>query len=97
MKLKCKVFSARKQANLEQAINEWLGRHPVTLETMRFEYGAVYCEDPDEHIIEHTVIVFYVPMEPTIRERLVENRAKSEQILRSRLAGDETPPWGNQS
>jgi hypothetical protein len=60
--MKCKVFSSRTRKELEKAINEWLETHPVTPETMRFEYGAVYCEDPDEHIIEHTVVVFYVPM-----------------------------------
>lgn len=67
--MRCKVFSARTRKALEEAVNKWLETNPVSPDTMRFEYSAVYCEDPTEHIIEHTLVLFYVPMVPIFRDR----------------------------
>jgi len=62
--LQVKIFSANSTVKLQDAINEWLAKHPVSPDSMRFEYSAVYCDDPIEHIVEHTVILFYIPMRP---------------------------------
>lgn len=62
--MRVKIFGARTRQALEEAVNQWLKTNPVAPDTMRFEYGAVYCEDPVEHIIEHTLVLFYVPMLP---------------------------------
>lgn len=60
--MECKIFAARSRADLQEKVNAWLATHPVTPESMRFQFSSVYMEDPDQHIIEHTLILFYVPM-----------------------------------
>lgn len=60
--MECKIFASRHRDKLEAAINAWLQDHPVSPDSMRFEYHAVYMSDPDVHIVEHTVVLFYVPL-----------------------------------
>lgn len=60
--MQCKIFASRNRKNLEETINEWLKEHPVSPQSMTFQITSVYCEDPDSHIVEHTVVLFYVPM-----------------------------------
>lgn len=60
--MECKIFYARSRKELEKQLNDWLKDHPVTPDSMRFQFSSVYCEDPNEHIIEHTLVLFYVPL-----------------------------------
>ena len=60
--MKCKIFHARSVVALEDAINKWLETHPVSPDSMRFEFSTVYGEDEVEHILFHTLVLFYVPM-----------------------------------
>jgi len=62
--MQVKIFSANSTVKLQDAINEWLAKHPVLPDSMRFVYSTVNCDDPVEYIVEHTVVLFYVPMRP---------------------------------
>ena len=64
--MKCKIFVAHKRQALEDQVNQWLESNPVAPDSMRFEYGAICVEDlvePDS-TVEHTLVLFYVPMMP---------------------------------
>jgi hypothetical protein len=60
--MECKIFYARSRKELEANINAWLKEHPVSPDSMRFQFSSVALDDPDEHIVEHTLVLFYVPM-----------------------------------
>ncbi len=59
--MKCKVFEARSRSDLEEQVNQWLETHPVSPESMRFEYACVSLEDSIQFVLEHTLVLFYVP------------------------------------
>lgn len=60
--MECKIFYSRSRKELEANVNAWLKDHPVSPDSMRFEFSSVYLDDQVEHIVEHTLILFYVPM-----------------------------------
>ncbi len=60
--MECKVFYARNREKLQDQVNEWLKKNPVSPETMRFQFSTVALEDSTEYALEHTLIIFYVPM-----------------------------------
>lgn len=62
--MKVKIFGSRTRPDLEKQVNTWLETHPVSPDSMRFQYGAIYMDDPEQHIVEHTLVLFYVPMMP---------------------------------
>lgn len=62
--MRVKVFGARSRKDLEEKLNDWLTTHPVSPDGMHVEFAATYCDDPQEHIIEMTLVLFYIPMMP---------------------------------
>lgn len=60
--MKFKLFASRTRSGLEEQINQWLEENLVVLESMRFKYCATPLEDPDVHIIEYSIVLFYVPL-----------------------------------
>jgi hypothetical protein len=61
-KVECRIFWGQSQMKIQDEVNEWLKTHPVSPESMRFQFSTVVLEDPTEWILEHTLVVFYVPM-----------------------------------
>ncbi len=61
--MKVKIFYSRSRKDLEEKLNKWLETNPVSPDSMRFQVTSVLLDDPDEHIIEHTLFLFYVPMQ----------------------------------
>ncbi len=59
--MKCKIFYGRNREHLQNAVNHWLEVNPVRLE--RFQFSSVKLDDDMEHIIDHTLVLFYVPMQ----------------------------------
>lgn len=57
--MECKVFWATSRMKLQDEVNEWLKTHQP--ESFNFQFSSVYLEDPVEHIIEHTLVLFYIP------------------------------------
>lgn len=62
LSMECKIFYSRSRKEIEKQVNAWLKEHPVSPDSMRFEFSSVVLDDPDEHIVEHTLVLFYVPM-----------------------------------
>ena len=62
--MECKIFYSQSRLGLQDEVNAWLKAHPVTPESMRFHFSSVTLEAPDEYIIEHTLVLFYIPVEP---------------------------------
>ena len=62
--MECKIFASKSRVKLEEQVNEWLNTHPVSPDTMRFQFSSVYLDDPDTHIIEYTLVLFFIPMRP---------------------------------
>lgn len=60
--MECKIFASSSLKDLEEKVNEWLQRNPVSPESMRFQFSATSLNDPIDNTIEHTVVLFYVPM-----------------------------------
>lgn len=61
--MRCKVFQSRNRADLEEKVNAWLERNPVSPDTMRFQFSSVAIDDsPDTYIVSHTLVLFYVPL-----------------------------------
>ncbi len=60
--MECKVFYARNREKLQDAVNEWLKTHHVSPESMHFQFSTVVLADDVEFILEHTLVVFYVPL-----------------------------------
>ena len=61
--MRIKIFYGRSRQDLEQAVNTWLSTHAVSPATMHFQFSTVSLEDETQFILEHTLVVFYVPME----------------------------------
>ena len=62
--MQVQIFRGRDLDALQSKLNKWFKEHMVSPETARFKVTSVYLVDDVEHIIEHTVFVFYVPMHP---------------------------------
>lgn len=60
----CKIFYATSRLELQNMVNQWLAEHPVSPDSMRFEFSTVVIEDTDSYRLEHTLVVFFVPMRP---------------------------------
>lgn len=62
--MECKIFTANSRIALERQLNEWLPDHPVTPDSMRFEFSTVVLTDQNggSQRVEHTLVLFYVPM-----------------------------------
>lgn len=60
--MECKIFHARNRLDLQEKVNKWLSEHPVSPDSMKFQLTTVSIEDPNEYILEHTLIVFFVRM-----------------------------------
>lgn len=60
--MECKIFCGRNREKLQDEVNAWLKMHPVSPESMRFEFSTVLLEDEVQFILEHTLVVFFVPM-----------------------------------
>lgn len=61
--MKCKVFTARSVVSLESSVNEWLAAYPIDVPRSQFKYSSCALDDPDMHIVNHTLILLYVPLE----------------------------------
>jgi hypothetical protein len=60
--MECKIFYARSRLELQKTVNSWLQEHPVSPDSMSFQFSTVSLEDSTEFILEHTLIIFFVPM-----------------------------------
>lgn len=60
--MECKIFYERSRVELQKQVNQWLETHPVTPDSMRFQFSTVSIEDVDAYRLEHTLVLFYVPM-----------------------------------
>ena len=60
--MQIKIFHSSNRKELESFVNEWLKTHPVSPDSMRFEFSTVAIEDEISYRLEHTLILFYVPM-----------------------------------
>lgn len=60
--MKVKIFYARTRRDLEKQVNEWLSVNPVSPNSMRFQFTSVGFESVDSYEIDHTLVLFYVPM-----------------------------------
>lgn len=58
----CKVFYHIHRSKLQEQVNEWLKNNPVSPQSMSFQFSTVVIEDPDSYKLEHTLVLFYVPM-----------------------------------
>lgn len=61
--MRVKVFHSRNRNELEKQLNSWLGDNMVSPESMRFQFSSVVIEDSTEWMLEHTLILFYVPLQ----------------------------------
>lgn len=62
--MECKIFYGSNREEIQNKVNAWLKEHPVTPDSMRFQFSTVSIEDTDSYRLEHTLVVFYVPMHP---------------------------------
>lgn len=60
--MECKIFYSTSRLGLQDEVNKWLKEHPVTPESMRFQFTSVNLDDPSIIQVEHTLVLFYVPM-----------------------------------
>jgi hypothetical protein len=60
--MKMKIFFSRTRKELQEAVNAFLEQNPVSPDSMRFEFSSIAVTTPIELIIEHTLVLFYVPM-----------------------------------
>lgn len=58
----CQIFFGGHRSQLQDQVNEWLKTHPVSPQTMHFQFSTVSIEDSDSYRLEHTLVLFYVPM-----------------------------------
>jgi hypothetical protein len=57
---KCAILSAQSQNDLEKKVNKWLEEHYLfSPDRIKFQYHSIYLDDPVEHIVEHTIVIFY--------------------------------------
>jgi hypothetical protein len=57
--MKCKIFHSRRIVDLEQAVNKFLETHEISVQHTQF--SSVYGQDEVEHLLFHTLILFYWP------------------------------------
>lgn len=57
--MKVKFFQARKLSVLEEAVNEFLASNEIY--SVHTQFSTVYAEDSMEHIMFHTLVLFYYP------------------------------------
>lgn len=57
--MRVKIFQARRIGALEEAVNQFLATHEVIVQYTQF--STVYGQDETEHIMFHTLVVFYSP------------------------------------
>lgn len=57
--MKVKIFHSRRLDALEEAVNQFLESHGVIVQHTQF--SMVYAQDEVEHLLFHTLIVFYYP------------------------------------
>ena len=60
--MECKFFFGTSRNELEKQVNMWLKTHPVSPDSMRFQFSMVAIDDVTEYKLEHTLVVFFVPM-----------------------------------
>ena len=60
--MKCKIFHGRNWQALENAVNLWLENNPL-VDIKHTQFSTVYGEDADIHILFHTLVLFYDPVE----------------------------------
>lgn len=60
--MECKIFSAINRNDLQDKVNAWLQTHLVSPESMHFQLTTISIEDADSYKLEHTLILFYVPL-----------------------------------
>jgi hypothetical protein len=60
--MNCKIFYASRRELLQKEVNEWLQTHPVSPESMHFQFSTVLIESDIDYKLEHTLVLFYVPM-----------------------------------
>jgi hypothetical protein len=58
--MRCKIFYSRSRRELEKAVNEWLETHMLVIE-MPIRFSSVAIQDETEYILEHTIVLFYIP------------------------------------
>lgn len=61
--MRCKIFYGSNRQELEDMVNKWLETNPVTPDSMRFEFSTASVEDETSYKLEHTLVLFYVPMQ----------------------------------
>jgi len=62
--MECKIFYGRNREELQNHVNAWLKTHSITPESVRFQFSTVSIESESEYTLEHTLVLFYVPMMP---------------------------------
>lgn len=61
--MQCKIFSGTGRASLQQTINTWLQEQYLTLESVQVHFTTVLIEDEASYRLEHTVLIFYIPLQ----------------------------------
>lgn len=65
MNMKCKVFTAFREDELEKKIDKWLQETSIaTFQPNGFHmrYCMIPQEEPDFHMVKHAVVIIYHPM-----------------------------------
>ena len=91
--MKVKIFHARRIVDLEQAVNTFLELHEVSVQHTQF--STVYAQDEVEHLMFHTMVVFYYPRveypDPFAEEEVLVTRQGDNPFEDDEVAPDDTP------
>lgn len=60
--MRVKVFQSRSRASLEETVNAWLERNEVSPTHIQFSSVLIESNDVSSYVVEHTLVLFYVPL-----------------------------------